>query len=294
MSEAVTRPGITADALLASLDPLLRAWLPRQRWFAGKGRPITELTVVSATELLPPTSESGLSAPARTGPAAAGAGAGGQPACRIPATATNSSSACARELPPRLAPALIGHVDARARSPGSRSTKRCTTPACPGCCSRRCGCRARVGALRFERDPRMEIAAGPRPARAGRRAVQLLAGLRGHVHPEALPPHRARRQPRPGAAAGAGPRGLRAGARARRLVPGSRTTDAADDVNVLGRAPALPARARRTAGSWPCGARRRAGLHRRGAGARPRHRRGARALGPRPADRHAGPRPGWS
>ena len=40
-------------ALLPSLVPLLREWLPRQRWFAGKGSPITGFSLVSATELLP-------------------------------------------------------------------------------------------------------------------------------------------------------------------------------------------------------------------------------------------------
>ncbi|GAA2343347.1 maltokinase N-terminal cap-like domain-containing protein [Streptomyces cuspidosporus] len=39
--------------LLTSLAPLLAEWLPRQRWFAGKGRPITGFSLVSATELLP-------------------------------------------------------------------------------------------------------------------------------------------------------------------------------------------------------------------------------------------------
>lgn len=40
--------------LLRSLDPLLRGWLPRQRWFAGKGLPIGGFRLVSATELMPP------------------------------------------------------------------------------------------------------------------------------------------------------------------------------------------------------------------------------------------------
>ncbi|RLU96787.1 maltokinase [Streptomyces griseocarneus] len=39
--------------LLGSLVPLLAEWLPRRRWFAGKGRPISGFTLVSATELLP-------------------------------------------------------------------------------------------------------------------------------------------------------------------------------------------------------------------------------------------------
>ncbi|MFE1440233.1 maltokinase [Streptomyces sp. NPDC058739] len=38
---------------MASLDGLLREWLPRQRWFAGKDRPVTELRLLSLTELFP-------------------------------------------------------------------------------------------------------------------------------------------------------------------------------------------------------------------------------------------------
>ncbi|MFP8883451.1 maltokinase N-terminal cap-like domain-containing protein [Streptomyces mangrovi] len=40
-------------ALLRSLTPLLTEWLPRQRWFAGKGRPVSGFALVAATELLP-------------------------------------------------------------------------------------------------------------------------------------------------------------------------------------------------------------------------------------------------
>jgi maltokinase len=40
--------------LLRSLDPLLRRWLPRQRWFAGKGLPIGDFRLAAATELVPP------------------------------------------------------------------------------------------------------------------------------------------------------------------------------------------------------------------------------------------------
>jgi maltokinase len=40
--------------LIGAVLPLIYGWLPRQRWFAGKGRPITDIALASATRLAPP------------------------------------------------------------------------------------------------------------------------------------------------------------------------------------------------------------------------------------------------
>ncbi|MEU6285834.1 maltokinase [Streptomyces sp. NPDC047028] len=56
MPKTITlRPRTTPDVRgpLASLGGLLREWLPEQRWFAGKDRPVTDLSVLSVTELFP-------------------------------------------------------------------------------------------------------------------------------------------------------------------------------------------------------------------------------------------------
>ncbi|MFG2503464.1 maltokinase [Streptomyces sp. NPDC048441] len=155
MSEAVTRPGITADALLASLDPLLRAWLPRQRWFAGKGRPIAGFTLVTATELLPPTSKLGLLHLLIQvhQPQVTGQGGGGAPQ---PADCYQLLLGVRRELPPRLAPALIGHVT-QGPLAGFTVYEALHDARMSGFLMEALRVRARVGKLRFERDMRKAI-----------------------------------------------------------------------------------------------------------------------------------------
>ncbi|MBO0919111.1 maltokinase N-terminal cap-like domain-containing protein, partial [Streptomyces laculatispora] len=111
MSEAASAQVTLANstALLPSLGPLLHEWLPRQRWFAGKGRPITAFSLVSATEILPVE---------KSGTAAAGPGLlhllvrVHQPTmpAQPPIDCYQLLLGVRSTLPTRLAPALVGHV----------------------------------------------------------------------------------------------------------------------------------------------------------------------------------------
>ncbi|MFC9243398.1 maltokinase [Streptomyces sp. NPDC057136] len=98
----------TADgaALLSSLAPLLHAWLPGQRWFAGKGQPVTRFSLVSATEILPVSS-------AGTGPGLlhllVRAHQPGLPA-NAPGDCYQLLLGVRAMLPPRLAAARIGRL----------------------------------------------------------------------------------------------------------------------------------------------------------------------------------------
>lgn len=137
MSEAAsTRVALTNNtALLHSLAPLLREWLPRQRWFAGKGKPISAFSLVSATDILPlGSSPLGSSAEGPDGGLGTrpgdfdGAGYGDGPGLlhllvrahqsAMPGQLLGQSPGDCYQLllgvrptlPPRLAPTLIGHL----------------------------------------------------------------------------------------------------------------------------------------------------------------------------------------
>ncbi|UED83974.1 maltokinase N-terminal cap-like domain-containing protein [Streptomyces profundus] len=98
------------SALLRSLTGLLANWLPEQRWFAGKGRPLGELTLISATEILP-------CGPAGTAPGLlhlivrAGAGASRTSGPRAAEGDCYQLLLGVRQaLPDALAPALVGRA----------------------------------------------------------------------------------------------------------------------------------------------------------------------------------------
>ncbi|MEU4658853.1 maltokinase [Streptomyces sp. NPDC023723] len=159
MPEADTRTATSTPDLLASLDPLLREWLPRQRWFAGKGRPVTGFTLVAATELLPATARLGLlhvllRAHQPDVPAAAAPG--------HPGDVYQLLIGVREALPPRLAPALIGHV--RQGPLTDRTVYDALYDNRPAeLVLEALRSRARVGGLRFERAPDQEIRTGLTP-----------------------------------------------------------------------------------------------------------------------------------
>ncbi|MEU7107344.1 phosphotransferase [Streptomyces sp. NPDC046215] len=168
-----------ADAgLLGSLVPLLAEWLPRQRWFAGKGRPITGFTLVSATELLPhPT---GATTPGllhllvrahQPGSAAAvhPAEAAG-PAGPVVHPGTDDCYqlllGVQEVLPPHLAPALIGRP-AGGPLHGRTVFEGLADPRLAALLLERLRVPGRLGPLRFTREEGVTISAGLVPRLLG-------------------------------------------------------------------------------------------------------------------------------
>jgi maltokinase len=144
--------------LLHALTPLLREWLPRQRWFAGKGRPISGFEVVSATQLLPPD------------------GRLGTPGLlhllldvHQPEPRPNQRPDCYQlllgtraVLPPSLATALIGHAVGGPLD-GLTVYEGLYDPRLSGLLLERLRAPGRTGALRFAAEPAAGIPAGLPP-----------------------------------------------------------------------------------------------------------------------------------
>ncbi|MXM68527.1 maltokinase [Streptomyces sp. HUCO-GS316] len=154
MSEAVTRTATTSPGLLASLDPLLREWLPRQRWFAGKGRPVTGFSLVTATELMPSGGQLALHHLLVRAHQPSTLGAAPHPGDCYQLLIGEREA-----LPPRLAPALIGHVD-QGPLAGRTVYDALYDARAAHLLLEALRSRARIGGLRFERDPRQEIREG--------------------------------------------------------------------------------------------------------------------------------------
>ncbi|MBA4862686.1 maltokinase [Streptomyces sp. PSKA54] len=174
MSEAATRRGTTSIAppdLLASLDPLLREWLPRQRWFAGKGRPVTGFALISATELLePPLASPGVihllvQAEQHHQPIHV-AGTPGHSSAPHADDCYQLLIGVRKALPPHLAPALIGHVT-HGPLAGQTVYEGLHDPGIAELLLERLRLPGRLGELRFGRDTRVDIPFGLVPRALG-------------------------------------------------------------------------------------------------------------------------------
>jgi maltokinase len=150
MSEAASaRDRLTADrsTALGPLEPMLRAWLPAQRWYAGKGRTLTRLRTISAAELLPPGTAPGLLH-----------------------LLLDVDGDCYQlllgirpaPLPPPLAPALIGHAESGPYA-GSAIYEGLGDPRLASLLLERLRSPGSLGPLRFDRDPGTLIPPAPAP-----------------------------------------------------------------------------------------------------------------------------------
>ena len=143
---------VVADPMV-SLGPLLREWLPRQRWFAGKDRPVTELGLLSMTELYPGC----LHLLVHTGQSGAGMPT---PGGGVPAGDCYQLLLGVREhLSPRLARALVGRAQ-EGPLVGLAVYDALQDPRSAQLLLERLRQPGTVGPLRFECDPSVPVPAG--------------------------------------------------------------------------------------------------------------------------------------
>ncbi|MFG2501280.1 maltokinase [Streptomyces sp. NPDC048441] len=141
-----SRGSLSPPPLLTSLAGVLEEWLPKQRWFAGKGLPITELSVMSMTEL--------------------------HPGCLhllIRSRHAGSRDGCYQlllgvreDLPPRLHHAVIGRPRVGPLA-GLTVYDALHDPRSAGLLLERLRTPGSAGPLRFERDPRTVVPPGLTP-----------------------------------------------------------------------------------------------------------------------------------
>ncbi|GAA5031437.1 maltokinase N-terminal cap-like domain-containing protein [Streptomyces siamensis] len=154
---ALHRPSGQGPApLLTSLAGLLREWLPRQRWFAGKGRPVTDLALVSSTELYPGCLHLLVRTEFLDSRSAAGAGAPPADDCY------QLLLGIRKVVPPRLAHAVIGRASAGPLS-GLMVYDALHDTRAAGLLLERLRRPGTAGPLRFERDVRVTLPAGLAP-----------------------------------------------------------------------------------------------------------------------------------
>ncbi|WP_078622229.1 maltokinase N-terminal cap-like domain-containing protein [Streptomyces sp. NRRL S-244] len=160
MSEAASA-GTTSTTGLSPLEPMLRDWLPLQRWFAGKGRRIGRLRMISAADLLPP---------------------GSSP--RLVHLLLDVDGDCYQlllgvrpALPPALAPALIGRAE-QGPYAGQCVYEGLGDPRLAALLLERLRSPGTVGPLRFDRDPMALIPAAlaPRPLSGEQTNSSLIYG----------------------------------------------------------------------------------------------------------------------
>ncbi|MDQ0758063.1 maltokinase N-terminal cap-like domain-containing protein [Streptomyces canus] len=146
------RPALATD-LMTSLGELLRQWLPRQRWFAGKDRPVSELGLLSMTELFPGC----LHLLVRTGHGGV-PGPGGAPA----GDCYQLLLGVRKNLSPRLGRALIGRAE-RGPLAGLTIYDALHDPRSAQLLLERLRHPGTAGPLRFEGDPSVPVPAGLPP-----------------------------------------------------------------------------------------------------------------------------------